>query len=483
MSTAFTFAKGNQSKPKLYINVGCLLDIPTASLVTGVKGETIFNGGLGQIVAIVGAGNNFKSTILHSLMLSAADKIKQATPTNMLTYDTEMNTSFDRLQGFLTNFKHLDPNAILGESGEWVIIDKSTMSANDFGDHLFKYMDEKIKDEKSYIDVQCFLDPYTRKPLKIPVPSIVEVDSLTEFEAASTTEMLSGDLDDKATNTYAMKQGMFKTKFLSQLPARCTASSTYMLFTAHTGDKVDMGNPWEAPSKKLQHLKQGDAIKSVGSKFSFLTNTAYQAHTGSAFYNQGTKAPEYPKDPNDILKADLNRVTLTTLRNKTGPSGINTDVLISQTEGILPSLTEFHFLRQNKTSSSSPGWGMDGNARSYSLDLYPEVSLSRTTVRSKLDEDPLLRRAVNITAEMLQLSIYHSVILKNGIWCTPKELYEDLKKMGYDWNELLNTRGYWTIDQYTNPVNYLNTVDLLKMRKGLYKPWWLKDNKDKKANK
>ena len=62
--------------------------------------------------------------------------------------------------------------------------------------------------------------------------------------------------------------------------------------------------------------------------------------------------------------------------------------------------------------------------------------------------------------------------------CSPKELYEDIKKLGYDWNVLLNTRGYWTIDQYTNPVPYLSTVDLLRMRKGLYEPYWLK--KDKK---
>ena len=64
--------------------------------------------------------------------------------------------------------------------------------------------------------------------------------------------------------------------------------------------------------------------------------------------------------------------------------------------------------------------------------------------------------------------------------CTPKELYEDIKKLGYDWNVLLDTRGYWTIDQYTNKVPFLSTVDLLKMRKGLYTPYFLKDNKEKK---
>ena len=475
---SFGFAKEVRAMPKIYINIGCLLDVPTASFITGAKGETVFNGGLGQIVGVVGAGNNFKSTLIHYMMLSAANKIKASTKTALLTYDTEMNISFNRLEDFLTNFKYLDKDGILG-TGEWTIVDKSKTPANEFGDNLFEYMDNKVKDTKDYITLECFIDPYSKQPMKIPVPTFVEIDSFTEFEAASVTDMLSGDLDNKDTNTYAMKQGNFKTKFLSQLPARCTSSSTYLLVTAHTGDKVEMGQPWETPSKKLQHLKTGDAIKSVGSKFSFLTNTAFQAHTGSAFYNQGTKAPEYPKDPNDVMKADLNKVTLTFLRNKTGPSGVNIDVLISQVEGVLPTLTEFHFLRQNKVSSADIGYGISGSSKSYSMDLYPNESLSRTTVRSKIDNNPRLARAINITAEMLQLSLFHPAFVSSDIWCTPKELYEDIKKLGYDWDKLLDTRGYWVPDQYKNEIKYLNTIDLLKMRKGLYHPWWY----DKKSLK
>ena len=76
---------------------------------------------------------------------------------------------------------------------------------------------------------------------------------------------------------------------------------------------------------------------------------------------------------------------------------------------------------------------------------------------------------------MLQLSMFHSHIVKSEIWCTPLELYEDIKKLGYDWNVLLNTRGYWLINQYDKDATpYLHTVDLLKMRKGLYHPWWYK---------
>ena len=64
-----------------------------------------------------------------------------------------------------------------------------------------------------------------------------------------------------------------------------------------------------------------------------------------------------------------------------------------------------------------------------------------------------------------------------GITCTPEELYNDIKALGYDWDVLLNTRGYWVIDQYENKVPYLNTLDILRMRKEKYFPYFLNPDK------
>ena len=64
--------------------------------------------------------------------------------------------------------------------------------------------------------------------------------------------------------------------------------------------------------------------------------------------------------------------------------------------------------------------------------------------------------------------------LPEGLMCTPKELYEDLKAKGYDWNTLLeNTRGYWTFDNDNQPLQFLSTMDLLNMRAGTYHPYWM----------
>ena len=108
------------------------------------------------------------------------------------------------------------------------------------------------------------------------------------------------------------------------------------------------------------------------------------------------------------------------------------------------------------------------------MDLCPDIPLSRTTIRRQIEKYPELRLALEHTTYLYQIDRYWKNF-DQSLLCSPKELYEDLKKLGYNWDELLKTRNYWTFDQYTNPVRYLSIIDLLKMRAGLYKPYWMKD--------
>lgn len=464
-------------KPKILINIGCLMDIPTGFIVTGKKGESIINGGLPQISGLVGRGNNYKSTIMHYMALSAYDKISASHETNMVTYDTEMNTFLERLEDLSKRFEHIPDDIIRSNKGLWTVTDKSQMPGNKFALILNEYSENKIKDKDSKITIECFKDPYEDKPLSTLLPSFVEIDSLSEFEAESTIEMLSNDLDGSDTNTFAMKQGLFKSKFLSTLPRLASMSNTFILFTGQVSNKINMATGPAAmaqPVKDLQYLKQGDSIKGISNKFFFLLNSAWFLHTATLLKNKSTEQAEYPVDTSSNQSNELNVVKLTQLRSKSGSSGYTISVIVSQDEGVLPTLTEFHHIKENNR------FGLSGNNVHYNLDIYPDVSLSRTTIRNKIDSDPRLRRAINITSELLQLSIFNPELETQGLMCTPKELYEDIKKLGYDWNVLLDTRGYWTIDQYTNKVPFLSTVDLLKMRKGLYTPYFLKDNKEKK---
>jgi hypothetical protein len=228
-----------------------------------------------------------------------------------------------------------------------------------------------------------------------------------------------------------------------EIPYLAGYASNYFLMTAHLGEKVQMASgPYQQmPVKKLQHLRGDLVVKGVSSKFFFLLSNCWQVIDAKPYINQSTKAPEYPRNSvenSDAGSMDLSVTTLKQLRSKSGPSGIMIELLVSQT-----------------------------------LDIYPEVKLSRTTVRSKIDEDPKLRRALNITAELSQLHQYHRGL--GDLLCTPKELYNGIKEQGYDWDMILSeTRGWWTLDNDTAPGKFLSTKDLLEMRKGLYKPYWLK---------
>lgn len=476
---AFSGNNFSKFKPRCWINIGALMDIPTANFVTGMRGETIINGGLGPSTLIGGKANNYKSLILNYMMLSAANKIKESGLfTKIQTFDTEMNTEITRLNNFANRFKYLDRNPVT-ETGEWIVTpnDENNHSEDWYRD-IKKFLLDKAKDKDLTFPVECFQDPYTKKELEIVLPTFLSVDSFSRFEGSSSKKLLDGDLESKDTNTYFMKAGLFKSKFTAEMPGLSATTNTYFLTTIHLGKKIEMNqNPMTPPEEKiLQYLKSNQFFKGAGGGLDFLINTAWAAQGARTFNNQNTKGPEFPRDENDKSETDFNIVKLTILRCKNGASGTSIELLLSQTEGLLPTLSEFYYCK------SRGGYGIDGNDRNYFMVLYPEVNLSRTTVRKKIDTDPLLRRAINITAEMKQLELYHPIYLRdNDLLCTPQELYNDLKNMGYDWKELLSTRGYWLIDQYSNEVPFLSTIDLLKMRKGLYKPYWMKgENKNGK---
>jgi len=55
----------------------------------------------------------------------------------------------------------------------------------------------------------------------------------------------------------------------------------------------------------------------------------------------------------------------------------------------------------------------------------------------------------------------------------PKELYDKLNKK-YGFKKLLETRDYWTFNNYEHKVPFLSTMDIVAMYHDLYTPFWLK---------
>ena len=107
----------------------------------------------------------------------------------------------------------------------------------------------------------------------------------------------------------------------------------------------------------------------------------------------------------------------------------------------------------------------------YQLIFFPEENLTRTNIRRKLASVPKLQRAVNILSEMLQIKQF-----KQAWWqdygCEPEELIKGLRDKGYDWDELLSTRGWHSFDE-NHPLKELSTIDMLRMLKDEYFPYWM----------
>lgn len=463
---------------KVLINIGATFDIPTGTFLECSHGEYVLNGGLGTATAVVGKGNSFKSTLMHygvicaSARISESPGIEEAGDTNIGTYDTEVNVHENRLVQLMQRFPIYAKTNLL-ENGKWVVTDKTVYSGNKWHEQIKDYLNLKVANAKKLELPTPFWDR-NRQLLKIIVPSFGELDSLTEFQTDDVLKVIDeNELGDSGGNTMFMREGLAKAKFLREIPNLSSRAYHYISMTAHIGKDIVMASgPMNAPPpKKLQHLKNGDTIKGATDKFTFLMSNCWHAYNASPLTNQGTKGPEYPRNPEDNNPGDtdLNVVLVRQLRSKSGQSGIVLEIVVSQSEGVLPELTEFHYIKNQDR------FGISGTMQHYNLDVYPDLKLSRTTVRSKIDNDPLLRRAMNITSELCQMhQLWHH--MDDGILCTPKELYTDLKALGYDWDkDLLTTRGWWCLNNDKHPVPFLSTMDLLRIRKGLYKPYWLTD--------
>ncbi|NTV77889.1 MAG: hypothetical protein HGA25_01775 [Clostridiales bacterium] len=430
------------------------------------------NGGLSVFTAVMGKPNTYKTKLARYMMLSAASKAASSGFLPYLnTYDTEVNVDVEHclnLSRKFEQFKDID----LCKEGAWSITDKTHHLGNEWFKLLKDFLrNEKIKNAKSYTLETPFLDK-DNKPIFTIFPSFGDLDSVSEFSTADIEDIQNkNELGDSGGNTIHMRNGLAKTRLLMEIPSICNAASHYIIMTAHIGKDMAIGaSPMSMPVKQLPHMRPGEVVKGVAGKFLFLSNLLWQTTSSTTFNNQTTKGPEYPKTRERVDEGsmDLNSVNVKLVRNKSGASGYSFNIIISQTEGVLPSLTEFNYVKENER------YGIEGSRDTYNMILYPDVKVGRTTVRNLLDTDPMLRRAVKITADLLQIKTYY----KELPFDVPevKDLYEKLGKT-YDWKVLLNTRDYWTFNQYEHPVPFLSTMDLIEMYYDKYVPFWLTKKK------
>jgi hypothetical protein len=461
---------------KVSYNTGCaLIDIPTGKFELGFDDHMVLNGGVGLLGGVIGIGNNFKSTFEHWLTLSAFSNFQQG---NVTTYDTEINIQASRLESLANQHSGWGEAVYLIKNGRWKITDKTIYSGNEFFEKYKEYAKAKVKAGEKFTFTTPFLDS-NAKPIRLLYPTFNQIDSFTEFETDDVSSMRDGnELGDSGANTIHMRQGLAKTRFFSELMKPLHTSNSPMIITAHVGKAIPM-DAKAPPVKKLQYLKNGDVIKGVTDKFYFMSSYIWHCYNAAPFLNDATKSSEYPlsDDPNIKGETDLMMLSATLIRNKNGPSGQTIQMLVSQREGILPSLSEFHYLKSNDR------FGIVGNsptAHTYAMALLPDVKIGRTIVRGKIDSDHRLRRAINISCD-IKMMINHWPEKYPDLYCTPDILFDDIKKLGYSWDEILDTTNKWSfLDDEDKKQNYLSTLDLLRMRKELYKPTFLTKNEQSK---
>jgi hypothetical protein len=465
--SGFNFSKGfKQASPfRPMFNVGCLMDVQTGRYIQGAKGEWILNGGISAIEGITGPGNSMKSTLAHARLLIAMYRYAVSSG---FSYDTENSST--RLR-FIELANQIDPSGELAstldeELGRFGFTSAVEYDGTAWFGVLKAMVDERVKNEKM-IETP-FVDK-SGKPIAIYAPVFGEIDSLSQFWTAAITKKVDGaGVGESEMNTVAMQSAAGKAQLLDALPVLTGRSSLCITMTAHMGDVIVM-DQYNAPKKKLAFVKNTRKMKKVPENFTFLTNNLFEITDLKSMINQGTKQPEFPLSKEDDMKGstDLMVATVLPIRTKSGVTGIPFELIFSQTYGLQTTLSEYWYCKNFNR------FGLSSNVVTQYLEIYPDVKFTRNNIRQLIKEDPKFRRAMEITSELCQMrNLWLEFSAENLV--EPAELYKGLKEQGYDWDQLLSTRGYWTFDQYTNPIPFMSTRDLLELYNHDKKPYWMK---------
>lgn len=447
------------------INVGCLFDHATGSYELGKHGDSILNGGVGSITGIAARPNSYKTHLMVYMMSMVRLAMRQA---HNIVYDTDGTLyPYNRFETLGARFVYLR-DIDWREDTYFAFTDISQYTGDAFFTLLRKTVEAKHKEDKKWLADTPFVDAQGNY-LQAMYPSLAGIDTLSRMSVAAVEETYEkNDIGTSGMNTEAMNNGRAKKQMFNQLPTMCARTGTYLFLTAHIKNEINM-EMFPTDKRALTFLKKDTTLEGVSGGFYSLPNNLFMVTHNKTMIDSKKKTPVYPWDNAEAVEGDtdLAEITLINIRGKNGVSGMPLKIIVSQSLGVLDSLTEFHHCKDNNY------FGIEGNLQNYAMALLPDVKLSRTTIRKKLEEHPKLKAAVKFTSGILQIYEHHR-LKYSDLLCEPKTLYEDLIKIGYDWDVLLNTVHYWAFndEETKSEAPRLTTMDLLRMRKGLYVPFW-----------
>ena len=435
-----------------YLNCISLFDVQTGTYVPGAHNGMILNGGLGATNGVIGREQMFKSTELFSFVLSAMHHYPES---ECMVNDTEYAQKKDRLLRFLPD--EVDRN----EFEKRIAI--STPADTTTEEFFAKAKDAcllKVKHAADYTVETPILDPRSGKPLRMLIPTFMVFDTWSKMMSDYVqTTLNTKELGSSDTNMVFMKDGIIKKMMMAQIPRLAAMSNTYFLMSAHVGNKFEL-NPYAQTPKSLPNMRQTDKPREVGSDFNFLISNVMDVRRVQLLQDD-KKESQYPSP--DGGDAELNEVLSVLVRCKNNMSGTQLPLVLSQFNGVIENLSNYHYLKENKY------FGMPGSTISHKPAMT-DVSVGRTTIRQKL-ADQKVARAVELLAQLCY--IQNNWNLSNNevnFMMNPEDLAKNLitrnDKPGI--SDILESRGWWTYDK-KNQQPYMSLYDVLAIAQGVYR--------------
>lgn len=447
-------------------NTGTILDISAGSWVEGDRGQTILNGGVAHFAGIAALPNMFKTTVAAGM----AGAVLRAFPRGIVhAHDTETTMQHRRIEDLIRKSMRIGVGEYqvpedLEAEGRLFFTSSVDHDGTEIFDLLRKFCKNRRENEKK-IELEI-INPRTKKPYLYYNPVIEFWDSFSGLKTKdATTKQAESDVGTKDTNMLAMNFNKGKSDIVEQAPDLTAKHGIYLCFTAHVGQKYQL-DAYKPEVKPLRWLKGDVKLKRIPENTSFNTGNFYVIGSMNAMTEKGKDMWPRTANEKDDTSPDLIDLSIINQRGKYGFSNNPLPLVVSQREGLLHAESNFLFIRQEER------YGIVGSLQNYALALTPKIRMQRTTIRTIFREQPTTVTAVRVLMEMCYMFKYDANRYTE-YECTPDELYQSLVDLGYDWDLLLNSRFWFTpIDSPEYKIPYLSTMDLLKMRKGEYHPYW-----------
>jgi hypothetical protein len=465
--------EGDTAKYRPYINTGTPRDIVNGKYMSGVDGQYILSGGLGIVTATIAEANKFKSTDNNGSLINGLARFPDA---ELKLYDSEYSVGDKTRTVGMSNLYLDDPEkraAHLEDLKKRTTVYDPATSQGETLDAWFDYMKEirdfKIKHAKDMTVETEIIDPDTMKPYQMLIPTFMGIDSWTEAmvrQLMVKNEEHDADTEMKEQRTIHMEEGWQKARLMRQLPGICAKGGIYCALTGHLGKKINMGN---TPNKKdMAYMGQDETIKSMGNKFYFLMSTIFKiSNTAAVVDSNDRRLTQYPSEGH-VAGTELQELSITKIRDKNAPSGYQFSSISSQRFGILPGLSYYRYLTDNKYY----GLGSPNKVRS---PLLGDMNLGRTKIFD-LAMTYKVQRALELTYQLCFIQNNWSLRDQPVDYSISIETFAEklMTSNAISIDDVLNSRGWWTYKGASGADRPMMTLpDILAIFNGTYIPKYL----------